>query len=289
MGKNNVRWIAGVCVCVAQKGIWALMFTKNNAGIMAMVLMVGLLASCTSKVQEQDALEFNYPSIRKARAKLREGDKQSALVLLNRAIDDKPNLAQAHLEVAQLYDNYAHNYVRAIYHYERYLELRPQTEKKEMIEGFIRKAKIDFAASVTEQIPGLDKKLQALQSENDRLKQDLRQVRENLARQVGAKVPPRSAAPVAPLGLVVERSGAPVADAMPVAGPDSASVAKPESASNVTGKHYLVQRGDTLSAVAARVYHNPRKWKLIYDANRGILKESPQLKAGQVLVIPSSE
>ena len=107
---------------------------------MAVALMVGMLAGCTSQVREQDALEFSYPAIRKARAKLREGDRQSALALLNRAIDEKPKLAQAHLEVAQLYDDYDRNYVRAIYHYERYLELRPQTEKKEMIEGFIRKA-----------------------------------------------------------------------------------------------------------------------------------------------------
>ena len=172
------------------------MVPKVNAWIMAVALMVGLLAGCTSQVQEQDALEFNYPAIRKARAKLREGDKQSALALLNRAIDEKPKLAQAHLEVAQLYDDYDHNYVCAIYHYERYLELRPQTEKREMIEGFIRKARIAFAASVAEQGPGLDKKVQALQDDNDRLKHDLRQVRENLARRIAAlpPAPPRAAA-----------------------------------------------------------------------------------------------
>lgn len=242
------------------------MVSKVNAWIMALALAVGLLAGCTSQVQEQDALEFNYPAIRKARAKLREGDKQAALALLNRAIDEKPKLAQAHLEVAQLYDDYDRNYVRAIYHYERYLELRPQTEKKEMIEGFIRKARIAFAASVAEQEPGLDKKVQALQADNDRLKQDLRQVRENLARCIAA----------------------PAADSPPIAGSDMgpATAAKPESTINAGGTHYRVQSGDTLSRVAARVYHNPRKWKLIYDANRDTLGGSQKLKTGQVLVIP---
>ena len=257
------------------------MGVKHNAMIMAVVLVAGLLAGCSSKVQEQDAQEFNYPAIRKARAKLREGDKQSALTLLNRAVEEHPNLAQAHLEAAQLYDNYAHDYVRAIYHYERYLELRPQTEKKEMIEGFIRKAKIDFAASVNEPLPGFDKKLQALQAENDRLKQDLRQVRENLARQIGAASPSRA--------VVSVKSLESAAAGEPVGGQAGAVAPKLEPVGNTTGQHYLVQRGDTLSAVAARVYHNPRKWKLIYDANRGILKETPQLKVGQVLVIPPSE
>ena len=278
------------------------MISKVNAWIMALALVVGLLAGCTSQVREQDALEFNYPAIRKARAKLREGDKQSALELLNRAIDEKPKLAQAHLEVAQLYDDYDRNYVRAIYHYERYLELRPQTEKKEMIEGFIRKAKIAFAASVAEQVPGLDKKVQALQEDNDRLKQDLRQVRENLARRIAAPVlpaPPRSTVPITPLGRVSGRSGEPTlaADGPPIAGPAIAGStvvpavatdAKPTSAlaGKPAGTQYRVQRGDTLSVVAARVYHNPRKWKLIYDANRDTLGGSQKLKTGQVLIIP---
>lgn len=274
-----------------------MMVLKVNAWIMAAALAISLLAGCTSQVQEQDALEFNYPAIRKARAKLREGDKQSALALLNRAIDEKPKLAQAHLEVAQLYDDYDRNYVRAIYHYERYLELRPQTEKREMIEGFIRKAKIAFAASVAEQVPGLDKKVQALQQDNDRLKQDLRQVRENLARRIAASVlpvPPRSAVPITPLGRVSGRSGEPAmptlaADVPPIAesamGP--ALAAKAEPVSKAAGTQYRVQRGDTLSVVAARVYHNPRKWKLIYDANRDTLGGSQKLKTGQVLIIPN--
>jgi tetratricopeptide (TPR) repeat protein len=264
----------------------AVMVLKINAWIMAAALAASLLAGCTSRVQEQDALEFNYPAIRKARAKLREGDKQAALELLNRAIDEKPKLAQAHLEVAQLYDDYDHNYVRAIYHYERYLELRPQTEKKEMIEGFIRKARIACAASVAEKVPGLDKKVQALQEENDRLKQDLRQVRENLARRVAAPALSRPAVP-SPAA-----NGAPI-DAPTAVGPavaesdmGPAAPARPGTANNAAGARYKVQRGDTLSSVAARMYHNPRKWKLIYDANRDTLGGSQKLKTGQVLVIP---
>jgi len=280
------------------------MVLKVFAWIMAAALTVGLLAGCTAQVREQDSLEFSYPAIRKARSKLREGDKQAALELLNKALDEKPRLAQAHLEAAQLYDDYDHNYVRAIYHYERYLELRPQTEKREMIEGFIRKAKIAYAASVAEQVPGLDKKVQALQDENERLKKDLRQVRGNLAKRMAAP-PPRSAGALRP----GERSGEPAAktlaaDGLPgsepaitgseIAEPATGSAtaaeptpaAEPVSAGQPGGTPYRVQRGDTLSTVAARVYHNPRKWKIIYDANRNTLGGSQKLKAGQVLIIP---
>jgi tetratricopeptide (TPR) repeat protein len=267
------------------------MVSKLNAWIMTAALAVGLLAGCSSQVQEQDALEFNYPAIRKARAKLREGDKRAALELLNKALDEKPKLAQAHLEAAQLFDDYDHDYVRAIYHYERYLELRPQTEKREMIAGFIRKARIAFAASVAEQVPGLDKQVQTLQAENDRLKQNLRQVRENLARYIAAPMPsapPRSAVPIAPLGQAAGHGGAPATqtpadDGLPVSEPAMTPAAP---AGKPSGTQYRVQRGDTLSTVAARMYHNPRKWKLIYDANRDTLGGSQKLKTGQVLIIP---
>ena len=265
------------------------MVSKVNTWIMTVALAMGLLAGCTSQVQDQDALEFNYPAIRKARAKLREGDKQSAVALLNRAIDEKPKMAQAHLEIAQLYDDYDRNYVRAIYHYERYLELRPQTEKREMIEGFIRKARIAFAASMAEQVPRLDKKVQALQEDNDRLRRDLRQVRENLARRIAA-LPPTLPASLTMPDLAAD--GSPITEpaiaGSAIAGSAfaPATVAKPESASKPAGVHYRVQRGDTLSAVAARAYHNPRKWKLIYDANRDTLGGSQKLKIGQVLIIP---
>ncbi|MBU4212230.1 MAG: LysM peptidoglycan-binding domain-containing protein, partial [Verrucomicrobia bacterium] len=134
------------------------------------------------------------------------------------------------------------------------------------------------------QVPGLDKQAHALQKDKDRLKHDLRHVRENLARRIPAPVPPaspRSAARLSSPKSVALRSGEP---AMPTLVAD----AKPTSvlAGKPAGTQYRVQRGDTLSALAARVYHNPRKWKLIYDANRDTLGSSQKLKIGQVLIIP---
>ena len=234
-------------------------FKGNIAVVFALVLITG----CSSRVETQDSIEMNYPAIRKARAKLREGDRQSALELLNKAVEEKPKLAQAHLEAAQLYDGYYNDYARAIYHYERYLELRPDTEKREMIEGFIRKAKIAFAASIADQIPGMADKMQALQTENAKLAQALRQVRENLARQIAAS--PRS---VLPAPERQARSGQ--------------EGAKTEQA----GTSYRVQQGETLSAIAAKVYQDPNKWRVIYDANRGTLISPEKLGAGQLLVIP---
>jgi len=51
---------------------------------------------------------------------------------------------------------------------------------------------------------------------------------------------------------------------------------------------YKVQRGDTLSSIAARseIYGDAGKWKLIYEANRDALKSPSHIYPGQTLKIP---
>lgn len=224
---------------------------KQAAGAAAAGCLALILASCGPSVGRQDAQEFNHPAIRKARARLNEGDTAAAMAHLRKALDAQPALAQAHLEAAQLLDHYARDPLRAIYHYQRYLELRPETEKRDMIEGFIQKNKIAFAAAVYEQTPGLDKRVQALQEENERLRGTVRQLRANLAERRRAAAEPAAAPEIAPTGVL-----------------------------------YVVRSGDTLSRIAAEFYQNPRLWKKIAAANRERLRDGDKVAVGQALVIP---
>ncbi len=49
---------------------------------------------------------------------------------------------------------------------------------------------------------------------------------------------------------------------------------------------YVVQEGDSLSKIARRFYQDRRKWKLIFDANRDVLKTPDTLRVGWSLCIP---
>lgn len=50
---------------------------------------------------------------------------------------------------------------------------------------------------------------------------------------------------------------------------------------------YVVQRGDSLSAIAAH-FHLKGGWQSLYNANRGVIGSNPNLiKPGQKLTIPS--
>jgi LysM repeat protein len=49
---------------------------------------------------------------------------------------------------------------------------------------------------------------------------------------------------------------------------------------------YTVRSGDSLSAIAGRVYHNPDAWPVLYWANHGQIQWADVIETGQVLRIP---
>ena len=49
---------------------------------------------------------------------------------------------------------------------------------------------------------------------------------------------------------------------------------------------YIVREGDNLSKIARQFYQDARKWKIIFEANRELLKTPDRLRAGWSLRIP---
>ncbi len=49
---------------------------------------------------------------------------------------------------------------------------------------------------------------------------------------------------------------------------------------------YLVRKGDTLQKISGKMYGTTKKWRKIYEANRGVLKSPKIIRAGQKLIIP---
>lgn len=222
-----------------------------------------LLAGCSSQVAGLDDRDFRDPLIRRANSRERQGDKDGAIACLNKALERKPDLAQAHLQLGLLYDEHKKDYLRAIYHYQCYLEQRPSAQKRGLIEDRIRTAKMSYSASISEQSSEIAKKMLALEEENARLKTNLREVRDNLAKCVsnaGMRAPPAE-------GREPE-------------------VPRPAGGGGPAAPVYCVQPGDTLSLIAGKVYNDPRKWKVILDANSTNLASPGRLRSGQVLNIP---
>ena len=52
------------------------------------------------------------------------------------------------------------------------------------------------------------------------------------------------------------------------------------------GRTYVVERGDTLWAIAERFYGNGNLWPKIHEANRGLIEDPDIIQPGWTLVIP---
>lgn len=258
---------------------WAFRGLKSSTRLVAPLLIVAQLAfivGCSRGVKWLDQQDLSEPLMQRAFARKNEGNIDSAVRLYAEALDNDPKLARAHLDIALLLHDYGKDYVRAIYHYQRYLELRPRTEKREMIENRIRLAGQLFGASVFPRDRAGAGRVGALEKENDDLKHQV----EELSRQLDQ----------ARATAAQTTDGGPDFTQAATSGKQRARLRSGSDAGQAAGQKvirtYRVKRGDTLSSIAAELYKDPSKWEKIYKANRDSLANSSKLKVGQVLVIP---
>jgi len=221
-----------------------------------MVAVVLAAAGCSRGVAWMDQKDQSLPLVQRAADRVAEGDIESAVRLYLKALEQEPNAARAHLDLAFLLQEHRKDYIGAIYHYRRYLELRPDAEKKDLVEERIRLAEQLFAADVLGP-SRMSAKVAALERENETLKVRL----QDLSSRIMSTRRPESR-PAAAAGTV-----APTAKADPVT-------------------TYRVKRGDTLSSIATDVYGDGNRWKDLQVANSDILGNSSQVRVGQVLVVP---
>ena len=62
---------------------------------------------------------------------------------------------------------------------------------------------------------------------------------------------------------------------------DMLTIAEPEL------KHYTIQKGDSLSKIAEKVYGDMHKWKALFEANREVIKDPDLIYPGQQIRVPS--
>ncbi len=67
----------------------------------------------------------------------------------------------------------------------------------------------------------------------------------------------------------------------------SSAQAAGHRAASAQAVKYTVRPGDTLSTIAARVYHNPDAWPVLYWANHSQIRWASMISAGQVLKVPA--
>lgn len=265
-------------------------FPAFLAGV-AVLLAVG----CGQQGSTRSGDATQNPYFQKAKKFQEVRDYKSAAEYFQKAIDADPALASAHLELGLICDDKLSDPIAAIYHYRRFLELRPDSSQKQLVQDFIERAKLSLAAKLP-QSPIVDPgEMTRLQTEKAALIQENAMLKKQLA---GLdKLPPAAAIaiPARATVLEVERISAPVtavAAPTPTAPPASAPVmatAAPVTspvAESSRGRTHVVQKGETLQSLALHYYGTRSAWDKIYQANRSGMPSKDQLKIGQQLVIP---
>lgn len=205
-----------------------------------------------------------------------QGRMEEALRAFLRVIDARREAPESHLDAGYIYLRIMKEPTRAIYHFDRYLQFKPQSPQAPKVRRLIETAQKEFARQLPAQpYEGELDLIKNLKQENNRLKQEL----------VAAKAQIRN--------LENQRTAASDSDS----GPTTGSVELRESSGREPGftqrpdpltvpRVYRVQPSDTLSEISKRFYGTSSRWIDIYQANLDRLPSENALRIGQELRIP---
>lgn len=247
-----------------------------------------LICACT-QYQGSDVTEKDHPTLKKARERVGQQDVDGAEELLREFLGKNPDFSLAHLQLGMVYQSKM-DPIKAVYHFERYLEGRPDTEKgdsvRQLVEIELRLLSATLAAaepgSEQAQIHDLSRKLDLAEQKLAKAEITLQQKELSLPG-TSREAPPEWAREKLALLEEIERlkSGMPSppnADGPDESAPASAPVAEP--------KVYMVRKGDTLSGISQKMYGRASNWRKIYEANRSRIPNMNVLSPGIELVIP---
>lgn len=252
-----------------------------------------LIAGGCNPNNEPTLREEDEPQFVKAREEIKKGNYKEALGAFEKVAEKRRDAAESHLDMGNIFLYHLNDPIPAIYHFRKFLELKPDTKQSQRVRACIDTAQKRFAATlpgnpfdVSAQTLEIEDAIRATKAENDELKTQLasalkkiellesnqkvtvsnQAVRNTLQEQTQARNTAQS-----------EREA-------------QAKATKPQDKSPKVSKDtpatYTVQVGDTLSNISRKLYGTENRWRDIYAANRDRLASPQSLKPGQVLKVP---
>jgi tetratricopeptide (TPR) repeat protein len=275
---------------------------RFKPGAIRMILLVVLAGVLLTACEPRDSMPFtsevDEPHFRRGSQLLKAGRTQEALAAFLKVIEKRGSDApESHLEVGLLYLQNIKDPIAAIYHFRKFLELRPNSPQADLVRQRIDTATKEFARTLPAQpLEGQLQRLELmdlvekLQAENFQLKDEISRLRgmppsSRPLISEGAAGRPTSAVadepdalpatPVTPFGQPRQVPTAPAVDQQTPAEQQPGAV-----------RSHVVRQGDTLYRLSTQYYGTGRRWREIYEANRDVMRSETDLRIGMTLKIP---
>jgi LysM repeat protein len=166
------------------------LFAWFMRGLLPALLLLALTGCLPSGQGQAD--EEKEPHFLAGKSCINSMDFRGAIEEFEKALTVNSSSAAAHYQLGWLYEQKEPDPAAAIFHYERYLKLRPNAENAEWIRQRINNCKQDLARTVLplpitpslqRQFEQYAEELKQLREDNERLRQENEQVKLMLARQ----------------------------------------------------------------------------------------------------------
>jgi tetratricopeptide (TPR) repeat protein len=239
----------------------------------ALLLLAGLvLSGCLPSAPRDEEKEPYYLA---GKSRVNTMDFKGAIESFEKAVEVNPKSAPAHFELGWLYDQKESDPAAAIYHYERYLKLLPNSGKEEMVKTRVLACKQQLAQTVslgpvTER---QQREFEQLAEENKRLREDIEKWRAYALRRQDATNQPVATSPAI---RVIQPSGY----SQPATA-DRASTGRLPATPATTTRTHVVKAGETPSLIARKY---GVKVDVLMAANPKL--DPRRLKVGQAVIIP---
>lgn len=260
-------------------------------------LVIAVFTGCEPRDSGPFTSEVDEPHYRRGSQLLKAGRTQEALAAFLKVIEKRgSNAPESHLEVGLIYLQNVKDPIAAIYHFRKFLELRPNSPQADLVRQRIEAATKEFARTLpTQPFEGqlqrveLMDLVQKLQAENNQLKDDISRLR-------GLPASSRplvgdSTSGTGNTAVLPEPEALPPTPVTPQGPPRPAAQAQVPAAQQPATdpgnvRIHVVKQGDTLYRLSIQYYGSGRRWREIYEANRDVMNSETDLRIGTRLKIP---
>ncbi|HZM04115.1 MAG TPA: LysM peptidoglycan-binding domain-containing protein [Candidatus Saccharimonadales bacterium] len=177
-----------------------MMRLRGIAQCAILLLLLGCVGGCLPGDNHLD--EEKDPHFQRGRNLVSSQDFKGAVDEFEKALETNPRSAAAHFELGWLYDTKINDYAAAIYHYQKHLQLQPDSERASLVKERIRGCKQELA-NTEFPLPNnqnLQREVDRLNAENMALRQQVDSLRNRVsAAPLPTPIPSPAPAPAQPV------------------------------------------------------------------------------------------